>query len=80
MRILMTTLLATLIIGGSLILSPNSTTAIAKERATAKQCASWERQLAKVQKKLRRGYSAKQSNKLRDKRRELQDKLRKYCK
>ncbi len=49
------------------------------DRATAKQCAKWEKSLTKVNKKLRAGYSVEQGNKLREKRRKLESKLFKKC-
>lgn len=63
------------------LLSPLAiSTVSAGERASVKQCASWEKSLAKVNKKLRAGYTVEQGNKLREKRRKLESKLFKYCK
>lgn len=57
-----------------------SSNALAHDKASNKQCASWERQLIKVNQRLRDGYTAKQGNKLRKKRRRLEDNIRRRCK
>jgi len=47
---------------------------------TTKQCQRWEQQLEKVQVQLRRGYKSAKGNKLRARKRELNDLLYKHCK
>ena len=51
----------------------------AKPKASKDQCQRWNNQLEQVQNKLRRGYSTKQGNKLRERRRKLLDKVRHRC-
>jgi hypothetical protein len=67
------TLLMTLIICTTL---PVDALADRKQRA---QCARWEKQLDEVRYKLRKGYKVSRGNKLRKRKRELSDKLFKYC-
>jgi len=60
----------------TLLLVSNQTIA----HKNAKQCEKWEQQLEKVQTKLRRGYKSAQGNKLRARKRALNELLYKHCK
>lgn len=48
-------------------------------QASAQQCANWEQQLQQVQNRLRAGYRNQESNHLRERRRQLQQKLTSEC-
>jgi len=67
---------ATFILIITLLLVSNQTIA----DKTTKQCERWEQQLEKVQVQLRRGYKSAKGNKLRARKRELNNLLYKHCK
>lgn len=58
---------------------PYPAPAEAAKRASAKQCLSWQKQLDKVNKKLRKGYKVKEGRRLRERRDKLETKIRKFC-
>jgi len=60
----------------TLLLASNQTLA----HKTTKQCHKWEQQLEKVQGQLRRGYTSAKGNKLRARKRALNELLYKHCK
>ncbi|WIO74258.1 hypothetical protein QP938_13295 [Porticoccaceae bacterium LTM1] len=58
---------------------PYPVPAEAAKHASAKQCLSWQKQLDKINKKLRKGYKVKEGRRLRERRDELETKIRKLC-